>query len=72
MQIDAILCNHAEAVNDLLYMAGGGIGVPSYRPGSHRPTCATWASASSSRCPGANEPNRRMVEVELVARTDTL
>ena len=36
MKIDAILCNHAETANNLLYLAGGGINV-TYAPPSAKP-----------------------------------
>jgi hypothetical protein len=37
MRIDALLCNHAEAVNNLLYLSGGGINVVNVPPGAPPP-----------------------------------
>ncbi len=37
MKLDAILCNHVEAVNNLLYLAGGGINTCNFPPGAPPP-----------------------------------
>jgi hypothetical protein len=37
VQIDVTLCNHAEAVNNLLYVSGGGINVVYVQPGQPAP-----------------------------------
>jgi hypothetical protein len=37
IQIDALLCNHAESVNNLLYISGGGIGSTLVPPGTNLP-----------------------------------
>jgi hypothetical protein len=37
VHVDAILCNHAEAVNNLLYVSGGGINACNFPPGAPPP-----------------------------------
>ncbi|MDQ2706576.1 MAG: hypothetical protein M3Z25_02590 [Actinomycetota bacterium] len=37
MKLDVVLCNHAEAVNNLLYISGGGINVAQAPPGAPPP-----------------------------------
>lgn len=46
MRVDAILCNHAEAVNNQLYLSGGGINVCYFPPGAPPPTASTSDSGS--------------------------
>jgi hypothetical protein len=66
MQVDAILCNHAEAVNNQLYVSGGGIELAQAPAGAVPPLAVTlgigmiltvgWAQT--------NEPHE--VEIELL------
>lgn len=41
MHLDAFLCNHAEAVNGMLYVAGGGVNACYFEPGAPAPYTVT-------------------------------
>lgn len=67
MQIDAILCNHAEAVNNLLYIAGGGIEIAFVPPGSAPPYVCNMGIGIMVTVPWGQTNQQHMVEVELIS-----
>ena len=66
MQLDAFLCNHAEAVNNLLYIAGGGINVGFAQPGAEPPYAANLGIAIMVTVPWEQTNQQHQVEVELL------
>jgi hypothetical protein len=66
MQIDAILCNHAEAVNNLLYISGGGIGAAQVPPGSSPPYGVSLGIGIMVTVPWNLTNQQHQVEIELV------
>lgn len=67
MQIDAILCNHAEAVNNLLYMAGGGIEIAFVQPGSAPPYVCNLGIGIMVTVPWSQTNQQHVVDVELIS-----
>lgn len=68
MQIDAILCNHAEAVNNLLYIAGGGIEITHVPPGSGPPYMCNVSLGLMVTVPWEQTNQQHVVEVELISQ----
>lgn len=66
MQIDAILCNHAEAVNNLLYIAGGGIEVSYVQPGVPAPYAVSIGIGIMVTVPWQQTNQQHQVEIELI------
>lgn len=66
MQLDAILCNHAEAVNNLLYIAGGGIDAAFVQPGAQPPYVVNVGIGIMVTVPWEQTNQQHTVEVELV------
>lgn len=66
MQIDAILCNHAEAVNNLLYIAGGGIEQAMIAPGNAPPYTVTVGIGIMITVPWGQTNQQHTVEIELL------
>lgn len=67
MQIDAILCNHAEAVNNLLYIAGGGIEIAFVQPGAAPPYVCNMGIGIMVTVPWNETNKQHIVEVELIS-----
>lgn len=67
VQIDAILCNHAEAVNNLLYIAGGGIEIAFVPPGAGPPYMCNLGVGIMVTIPWGQTNQQHMIEVELVS-----
>lgn len=67
MQIDAILCNYAEAVNNLLYLAGGGIEIAFVQPGSAPPYVCNLGIGIMVTVPWNQTNQQHLVEVELIS-----
>jgi hypothetical protein len=65
MQIDAILANHAEAVNNLLYIAGGGIEMGFVPPGPP-PYRVTMGIGIMITVPWGQTNQQHQVEIELL------
>lgn len=66
MQIDAILCNHAEAVNNLLYISGGGIGGTPVPPGTNSPYFVNVGIGIVVTVPWSLSNQQHEVEIQLV------
>ncbi|MGH3853599.1 MAG: DUF6941 family protein [Pseudonocardiaceae bacterium] len=66
MQIDAFLCNHAEAVNNMLYIAGGGIEQAMITPGNAPPYAITVGIAIMVTVPWSQTNQQHRVEIELL------
>jgi len=66
MQIDAILCNHAEAVNNLLYISGGGIGANLVPPGTNPPYIVNLGIGILVTVPWDLSNQQHEVEIQLV------
>ncbi|MGH3772979.1 MAG: DUF6941 family protein [Pseudonocardiaceae bacterium] len=66
MQIDAFLCNHAEAVNNMLYIAGGGIEQAMIAPGAAPPYTVTVGIAIMVTVPWGQTNQQHRVEIELL------
>ena len=66
MQIDAILCNHAEAVNNLLYIAGGGIEIAFAQPGPPPYVCNLGIGIMVT-VPWGQTNQQHVVDVELLS-----
>ena len=66
MQIDAILCNHAEAVNNLLYISGGGISATLVPPGTHPPYIVNLGIGIMVTVPWNLTDQQYEVEIQLV------
>ncbi|HEX4865848.1 MAG TPA: hypothetical protein VFV02_17400 [Acidimicrobiales bacterium] len=66
MQVDAILCNHAEAVNNQLYISGGGIELAQAPAGATPPLAVTLGVGMvlTVGWSQTNEPHQ--VEIELL------
>lgn len=67
MQIDAILCNHAEAVNNLLYLSGGGIDATFVGPGASPPYIVNLGIGIMVTVPWGQTNQQHVVEVELIS-----
>jgi hypothetical protein len=67
VQIDAILCNHAEAVNNLLYIAGGGIEIAFAQPGSPPPYMCNLGIGIMVTVPWSQTNQQHIVDVELIS-----
>jgi hypothetical protein len=67
VEIDAILCNHAEAVNNLLYIAGGGIDVTYVPQGSGPPYVCNVGLGLMVTVPWEQTNQQHTVEVELIS-----
>jgi hypothetical protein len=66
MQIDAVLANHAEAVNNLLYLAGGGIELGFLPPGTPPPYRVSIGIGIMVTVPWVQTNQQHQVEVELL------
>jgi hypothetical protein len=66
MQIDAILCNHAEAINNMLYIAGGGIEQAMIAPGHTPPYAVTVGIGIMVTVPWSQTNKQHKVEIELL------
>jgi hypothetical protein len=66
MQIDAILCNHAEAVNNLLYISGGGISATLVPPGTNPPYIVNLGIGIIVTVPWNLTDQQYEVEIQLV------
>jgi Family of unknown function (DUF6941) len=66
MQLDAILCNHAEAVNNLLYIAGGGIEMAFVPPGVNPPYQVSLGIGIMVTVPWQQTNQQHQVEIELM------
>lgn len=67
MQLDAILCNHAEAVNNLLYIAAGGIDTVYVPAGINPPYPVTLGIAVMITVPWSQASEQHKVDIELVS-----
>jgi hypothetical protein len=67
MQLDAILCNHAEAVNNLLYISGGGIDLVSIPPGINPPYPINLGIGVMVTVPWEQTNQQHEVDIELVS-----
>lgn len=70
MEVDAILCNHAEAQNNLLYMAGGGIDRALVPPGSPGPYQVSVAVAITIRVPWTATNQQHSLTLTLLDEDD--
>jgi hypothetical protein len=66
MEVTAILCNHAEAVNNLLYLSGGGIDRVNVPPGAPPPWNVSLAIAINLRVPWTQTNQDHTLTVDLV------
>jgi hypothetical protein len=66
IQIDAILCNHAEAVNNLLYISGGGIGTTLMPPGTNPPYIVNLGIGIVVTVPWNLSNQQHEIEIQLV------
>ena len=66
MQIDAMLCNHAEAVNNLLYLAGGGVEIAFAQPGAAPPYLCNLAIGIVATVPWGQTNQQHVVEIVLL------
>jgi hypothetical protein len=66
MQIDALLCNHAESVNNLLYVSGGGIGANLVPPGANPPYTVNVGIAIMVTVPWNLSNQQHELEIQLV------
>ena len=66
MEVDAILCNHAEAVNNLLYISGGGIGTTHVPTNAPPPYAVTVGIALTVTVPWGQTNQQHTVEIDLV------
>lgn len=66
MQIDAILCNHAEAVNNLLYIAGGGIDIVFVPPGASPPYPANLGIGIMATVPWDQTNQQHQIDIQLI------
>src|SRR5215472_1174778 len=67
MQIDAILCNHAEAVNNLLYISGGGISATLMPPSANPPYMVNLGIGIMVTVPWNLTNQQHEVEIQLVS-----
>jgi hypothetical protein len=70
VKVTAILCNHAEAINNLLYVSGGGITTSWVEPGSPSPYVTQLAIGLMVRVPWTATNQQHKVEVDLVDADD--
>lgn len=66
MQIDAILCNHAEAMGNLLYVAGGGVDLGIVPPGANPPYVVNLGIGIMVTVPWEQTNQQHHLEIELV------
>jgi len=66
MELDAFLCNHAEAVNNLLYVAGGGVNIGFTQPDAGPPYPVNLGIAMMVTVPWAQTNQQHQVEIELL------
>jgi hypothetical protein len=66
IQIDAILCNHAEAVNNLLYISGGGISATLVPLGTNPPYIVNLGIGIMVTVPWNLTNQQHEVEIQLV------
>lgn len=66
MQLDAILCNHAEAVNNLLYIAGGGVEMAYVSPGINPPYQVNLGIGIMVTVPWQQTNQQHKVDIELL------
>jgi hypothetical protein len=66
MKVSAILCNHAEAINGLLYVSGGGITTSWVQPGSPPPYVSHLAMGLIVRVPWTATNQQHKVEIDLL------
>ena len=66
VQIDAILCNHAEAVNNLLYISGGGIEIAIVPPVADPPYVVNVGIGIMVTVPWGQTNQQHQVDIELV------
>lgn len=71
MQIDAILCNHAEAVNNMLYISGGGVELGQVAPGVSPPYNASLGIGIMVTVPWGQTNQQHTVEIELLSEDGT-
>lgn len=67
MQIDAMLCNHAEAVNNQLYIAGGGVNLGTVPPGLNPPYAVTLGLGIIVTVPWELTNQEHKVEIEIIS-----
>jgi hypothetical protein len=67
MQVDALLCNHAEAVNNLLYIAGGGINISRFQLGAPPPYGVAVGIGIQVTVPWTQTNQQHAVKIELIA-----
>ena len=66
MELSALLCNYAEAQNNLLYIAGGGIDRANVPPGVPPPWNVSLAIALNLRVPWTSTNQQHTLTVDLV------
>lgn len=66
MELDVVLCNHAEAVNNLLYLAGAGINVAYAPAGSPPPYGASVGIGLLVTVPWQQTNQRHTAEITVV------
>lgn len=66
MEVTAILCNHAEVQNNLLYIAGGGIDRVNVTPGAPPPWNVSLALALQITVPWTQTNQQHVVSVDLL------
>jgi hypothetical protein len=66
VHVDAILCNHAEAVNNLLYISGGGIGTAHVPPVVKPPYPVSLGIGMTITVPWVQTNQQHTVEIALV------
>jgi len=67
VQIDALLCNHAEAVNNLLYLSGGGVEIALVQPGTAPPYLCNLAIGILVTVPWGQTNQQHMVDIHLLS-----
>lgn len=67
MQVDAILCNHAEAINNLLYIAGGGITFGQVPLGANPPYGVSVGMGVMVTVQWGETNQQHQVEIELLS-----
>jgi hypothetical protein len=66
MDVDAMLCNHAEAVNNQLYISGGGIEIGFVPPGAAPPYVVNVGIGILLTVPWGGTNQQHQLEVELL------
>lgn len=66
MQLEAFLCNHAEAVNNLLYISGGGTNFGVVSPGSSPPYRVTLGIGLMVTVPWQSTNQKHDLEITLL------